>query len=133
MAPSTCGGTSSGRDAPPRAQTRLTNGRSNRWGCSVGKATGIWISFADMVKPKGQMFVGVIIVKATEPNAAVARVVELGLWPKIPGSYIDIAMWSVDIEEYSPNDIDRMLTEHEAAGLGARTTVSCHVPSRGSA
>jgi hypothetical protein len=52
---------------------------------------GAWLSFADAHKPKGQMFLGVIIVKADDPNAAVERVIELGLWPHdIPGLDVEI-------------------------------------------
>jgi hypothetical protein len=82
---------------------------------------GAWLSFADAHMPKGQMFVGVIIVKADDPNAAVARVVELGLWPDLPG--LDVEILPVDLNDYQPEEIDRMLDRTGAEQLGIQVTV----------
>lgn len=82
---------------------------------------GAWLSFADAHAPKGQMFLGVIIVKADDPNAAVARVIELGLWPQIPG--LDVEILPVDLNHYQPGEIDRMLDRAAAERLGVEVTV----------
>lgn len=88
-------------------------------------SVGIWLSFADKSRPRGEMFVGVVIVQARSNNAAVARVVELGLWPKtdvVTGRNLDVVMYPVDVTGYAMY-LDRLLDEEEAAFLGERCTV----------
>jgi hypothetical protein len=83
---------------------------------------GAWLSFADAHRPKGHMFLGIVIVKADDPNAAVARVIELGLWPEnVPG--LDVEILPVNLNDYQPGEIDRMLDRTAAEQLGVEVTV----------
>jgi hypothetical protein len=91
-----------------------------------------WVSFADRSKPHGQMFVGCIIVKIPKDTpftdfarTAVARVRELELWPRFPGSChnLSVVAYPTNLNEYVEKDIERMLTEKEVEVLGDRTTI----------
>ena len=84
---------------------------------------GAWLSFADAHKPRGSQFVGVAIVKANEPNAAVAACIELGIWPEgIAG--LDVEILPVDLDNYEAVDLNRMLNRADAERLGVKATVN---------
>jgi hypothetical protein len=86
---------------------------------------GTWVSFADASKPKGQMFIGCIVVKASNPILAMFRIVELGLWPVSAalGDSLDVAMWPVDLNFFTDGEIERMPSEKEVHDLRKRNIV----------
>ncbi len=59
---------------------------------------------------------------AEDRNAAVARCLELGIWPKdVKG--LDVEMVPVDLEYYRAQDLDRMLDKEEALRLGEAVVI----------
>ena len=88
---------------------------------------GWWFSFADANKPKGQMFVGIAIVGAEDPNAGMARCIELGIWPSHVAG-LDIEILPVDLNEYDAADMDKMLSRADAERLGNQVTITKKVP-----
>ena len=92
------------------------------------KTIGTWLSFADKSKPRGQQAFGCIIVEEEGENEAVSKVIELGLWPHLGPTYeekmnLDVAMWPVELKNYKPEDLNRMLTVEESLVIGDRVTV----------
>jgi hypothetical protein len=90
---------------------------------------GTWLSFADKSKPRGQQAFGCIIVDVEGNNEAVTKVLELGLWPHLGTTYeecmkLDVAMWPVELKNYKPEDLNRMLSVEESLRIGDPVTVT---------
>ena len=75
-----------------------------------------WLSFADPDKPKGEQYLGVVIVQGINPRDAHMRSHELGLNPG--GEMIAMRMDHEPDEQY----VNRILTEAEARELGDAVT-----------
>lgn len=86
---------------------------------SKNPVLGWWLSFADTTKGK---FIGIAIVKGCDQNWAVARCVELGIFPDVKNG-LDIDFTPVDLQAYDPADLDRMLSREDAERLGDRVIV----------
>jgi hypothetical protein len=73
----------------------------------------LWMSFCDPEKPKGQQFLGVVVMKTLGIAHAIDRAWKLGI---NPGG--EVLGYEMDGSEINPDHFDKLLTQDDLVAAG---------------